>query len=245
MTGLERIRAAFHRQPVDRTPWVPFVGVHGGYLLDITATEYLKSADRLVEGIEKSIELYAPDGVPGEGAFYGPKIEFVLKDSIGRAWQCGTIQVDFSMPGRLDASYIAEDGSKQVPVMIHRAILGSMERFIGILIEHYAGNFPIWLAPEQVRVLPISEKTNDYAAGVLRQLKEVGLIATLDTSDDKVGAKIARAHGDKIPYMLVLGPREASGRPKYASRSTRRAGTDHRSGWILSSRVSDRLRSDG
>ena len=145
----------------------------------------------------------------GDGAFYGPKIDFHISDCLNRSWQLGTIQLDFSMPERFELTYTAADNTEKTPVMIHRAILGSLERFLGILIEHYAGNFPIWLAPEQVRVLPISEKTNDYAAGVLSQLKEVGLVATLDTSDDKVGAKIARAHGDKIPYMLVVGPKEA------------------------------------
>jgi threonyl-tRNA synthetase len=145
----------------------------------------------------------------GDGAFYGPKIDFHISDCLNRSWQLGTIQLDFSMPQRFELAYTAADNTEKTPVMIHRAILGSLERFMGILIEHYAGNFPIWLAPEQVRVLPISEKTNDYAAGVLSQLKEVGLIATLDTSDDKVGAKIARAHADKVPYMLVVGPKEA------------------------------------
>ena len=145
----------------------------------------------------------------GDGAFYGPKIDFHISDCLNRSWQLGTIQLDFSMPERFGLAYTAADNTEKTPVMIHRAILGSLERFMGILIEHYAGNFPIWLAPEQLRVLPISEKTNDYAAAVLSQLKEVGLIATLDTSDDKVGAKIARAHADKVPYMLVVGPKEA------------------------------------
>jgi threonyl-tRNA synthetase len=145
----------------------------------------------------------------GDGAFYGPKIDFHISDCLNRSWQLGTIQLDFSMPERFGLAYTAADNTEKTPVMIHRAILGSLERFMGILIEHYAGNFPIWLAPEQLRVLPISEKTNDYAAAVLSQLKEVGLIATLDTSDDKVGAKIARAHADKVPYMLVVGPKES------------------------------------
>jgi len=145
----------------------------------------------------------------GDGAFYGPKIDFHISDCLNRSWQLGTIQLDFSMPERFELTYTAADNTEKTPVMIHRAILGSLERFLGILIEHYAGNFPIWMAPEQVRVLPISEKTNDYAADVLSQLKEGGLVATLDTSDDKVGAKIARAHGDKVPYMLVVGPKEA------------------------------------
>ena len=145
----------------------------------------------------------------GDGAFYGPKIDFHISDCLNRSWQLGTIQLDFSMPERFELAYTAADNTEKTPVMIHRAILGSLERFMGILIEHYAGNFPIWLAPEQLRVLPISEKTNDYAIGVLGQLKDVGMVATLDTSDDKVGAKIARAHADKVPYMLVVGPKEA------------------------------------
>ncbi|OQY04342.1 MAG: threonine--tRNA ligase [Planctomycetales bacterium 4572_13] len=145
----------------------------------------------------------------GDGAFYGPKIDFHISDYLNRSWQLGTIQLDFSMPERFGLSYTAADNTEKTPVMIHRAILGSLERFMGILIEHYAGNFPIWLAPEQVRVLPISEKTNDYAGAVLGQLKDAGLIVSLDTSDDKVGAKIARAHADKVPYMLVVGPKEA------------------------------------
>jgi threonyl-tRNA synthetase len=117
---------------------------------------------------------------PGEGAFYGPKIEFSLKDCIGRVWQCGTIQVDFSMPGRLDATYVADDGSKQVPVMLHRAILGSLERFIGILIEEYAGAFPIWLAPRQVVVMGISEHQSEYVQKVTKQLQDKGFRADLD-----------------------------------------------------------------
>ena len=145
---------------------------------------------------------------PGEGAFYGPKIEFVLKDCIGRAWQCGTIQVDFSMPGRLDASYIAEDGSKQVPVMIHRAILGSMERFIGILIEHYAGSFPIWLAPEQVIVISLTEKQAAAAEKVAETLKIQGFRAVSDLRNETIGLKIREHAMRHVPYMLILGARE-------------------------------------
>ena len=166
-----------------------------------TATNALKGALE-----QKQMEYQINEG---DGAFYGPKIDFHISDCLNRSWQLGTIQLDFSMPQRFELSYTAADNTEKTPVMIHRAILGSLERFLGILIEHYAGNFPIWLAPEQVRVLPISEKTNDYAAAVLTQLKEAGLIATLDTSDDKVGAKIARSHADKVPYMLVVGPKEA------------------------------------
>ncbi len=145
---------------------------------------------------------------PGEGAFYGPKIEFTLHDSIGRAWQCGTIQVDFSMPGRLGAEYVAEDNSRQVPVMIHRAILGSMERFIGILIEHYAGIMPVWLAPVQVMVLNITDRQADYVREVTKTLHDKGFRAELDLRNEKIGYKI-RAHTlQRVPYLLVVGDRE-------------------------------------
>lgn len=146
---------------------------------------------------------------PGEGAFYGPKIEFVLQDSIGRMWQCGTIQVDFSMPDRLGASYVAGDGSKQVPVMIHRAILGSMERFIGILIEHYAGNFPTWLAPTQVVVLSLTEKQSAFALEIVANLKKQGIRSEIDLRNETIGLKIRDHSMQRIPYILVLGPREA------------------------------------
>lgn len=145
----------------------------------------------------------------GDGAFYGPKIDFHINDCLNRSWQLGTIQLDFSMPQRFELTYVDQDNTEKTPVMIHRAILGSLERFLGILIEHFGGNMPLWLAPEQVRVLPISEKTNDYAYDVLAKLKAAGLYAVVDTSDDKVGAKIARAHAEKVPYMLVVGPKEA------------------------------------
>jgi len=144
----------------------------------------------------------------GDGAFYGPKIDFHISDCIGRSWQLGTIQLDFSMPMRFELVYTDKDNSEKTPVMIHRAILGSLERFLGILIEHYAGNFPLWLAPEQIRVMPISEKTNDYAQNLLQKLKDNDLRATMDVSDDKIGAKIARGHADRVPYMLVVGPKE-------------------------------------
>jgi threonyl-tRNA synthetase len=145
----------------------------------------------------------------GDGAFYGPKIDFHISDCIGRSWQLGTIQLDFSMPMRFELVYTDKDNSEKTPVMIHRAILGSLERFLGILIEHYAGHFPLWLAPEQVRIMPISEKTNAYAGDLLQKLKAGGLRAAIDMSDDKIGAKIARAHADRVPYMLVVGPKEA------------------------------------
>jgi len=145
----------------------------------------------------------------GEGAFYGPKIDFHIKDCLKRSWQLGTIQLDFSMPERFGLAYTDQDNTEKVPVMIHRAVLGSFERFIGILIEHYAGNLPLWLSPEQARILPISEKTNDYAGVVQTRLKEADLRCSCDLSDEKIGAKIARAHGEKLPCMLVVGPKEA------------------------------------
>ncbi len=146
---------------------------------------------------------------PGEGAFYGPKIEFSLKDCIGRVWQCGTIQVDFSMPGRLDAKYIADDGSKQVPVMIHRAIFGSLERFIGILIEEYAGSFPTWLAPRQVVVMGISEHQADYAKKITKELQNKGFRADIDLRNEKIGFKIREHTLRRVPYLVVVGDREA------------------------------------
>ncbi|MEA1051683.1 threonine--tRNA ligase [Lamprobacter modestohalophilus] len=145
---------------------------------------------------------------PGEGAFYGPKIEFTLRDSIGRTWQCGTIQVDFSMPGRLGAYYIGEDNAKQVPVMIHRAILGSMERFIGILIEHYAGALPLWLAPVQAVVLTITDHQRDYAEHVAKVLRDKGFRVDSDLRNEKIGFKIREHTLQKVPYLLVAGDRE-------------------------------------
>lgn len=145
---------------------------------------------------------------PGEGAFYGPKIECSLADCLGRIWQCGTIQVDFSMPSRLEASYIAEDGSKQIPVMIHRAILGSLERFMGILIEHYAGKFPLWLAPVQAAILTISEKQNEYATKVCHILKKNGIRANFDLRNEKIGFKIREHTLQKVPYLLIIGDKE-------------------------------------
>ena len=146
--------------------------------------------------------------LPGEGAFYGPKIEFSLKDCIGRVWQLGTIQVDFSMPGRLDAQYVAEDGSRQVPVMLHRAVLGSFERFIGILIEHYEGEFPVWLAPQQVVVAPITDRQAGYAETVVQQLTEAGFRATADLRNEKIGFKIREHEIGKVPFILVVGDQE-------------------------------------
>ncbi len=144
----------------------------------------------------------------GEGAFYGPKVEFVLKDCLDREWQCGTIQADFSMPGRLDAQYIAEDGSKQTPVMLHRVIVGSIERFTGILIEHYEGAFPSWLAPIQAVILNISEKQEEFSKNVEKNLKKQGLRVISDLRNEKIGFKIREHSMQRYPYILVIGDRE-------------------------------------
>jgi len=146
--------------------------------------------------------------LPGEGAFYGPKIEFSLKDCLERVWQCGTIQVDFSMPGRLDAQYVAEDGSRQVPVMLHRAILGSFERFIGILIEHFEGKFPLWLSPQQLVVLNITDRQGEYAKKVANTLKKAGFRASVDLRNEKIGFKIREHTLQRVPYQLVVGDKE-------------------------------------
>lgn len=145
----------------------------------------------------------------GDGAFYGPKIDFHLKDSIGRTWQCGTIQLDFQMPEKFDLSYVGEDGQKHRPVMIHRVVFGSIERFMGILTEHYAGAFPTWLAPVQVRVLPITDRHAGYAQKVVDRLGEKGIRVELDARNEKINYKIREAQAQKIPYMLVVGDKEA------------------------------------
>ncbi len=144
----------------------------------------------------------------GDGAFYGPKIDFHLQDCLGRTWPCGTIQLDFQLPARFDCEYTGADGEKHMPIMIHRVAFGSIERFIGILIEHFAGAFPTWLAPVQVKVLPISEKFMDYAESIQKQLEESGIRAELDVRNEKIGYKIREAQTKKIPYMLVVGAKE-------------------------------------
>jgi len=147
---------------------------------------------------------------PGEAAFYGPKIDFVVKDVLGREWQLGTVQVDYNLPIRFDLSYTGSDGKEHRPVMVHRAPFGSMERFIGCLIEHFAGSFPVWLAPEQVRLLTVTEAQNDYAQRLLKELKEKDVRVTLDDSREKLGAKIRLAELAKVPYILTLGEREST-----------------------------------
>jgi threonyl-tRNA synthetase len=149
---------------------------------------------------------------PGEGAFYGPKLEFVLRDALGRDWQCGTLQLDFVMPERLGATYVGEDGARHRPVMLHRAIFGSMERFIGILIEHYAGRFPLWLAPVQIVVASITEEAASYAAEVARVCTAAGLRTVLDTSSEKISYKVREHSLAKVPVMLVVGARESASR---------------------------------
>ena len=151
---------------------------------------------------------YAFEVDEGGGAFYGPKIDLKIRDAIGRQWQCSTFQLDFQLPERFKLEYVATDGSRQRPVMIHRALLGSIERFMAVLIEHHAGAFPMWLAPTQARIVTVSEKVDDYAQSVRDALVKRGLRIELDQSADKLGAKIRRAQLDKIPYMLVVGEKD-------------------------------------
>jgi threonyl-tRNA synthetase len=165
----------------------------------------------LAQSLEKSNLGYQIS--PGEGAFYGPKIEYSLKDALGRVWQCGTMQVDFSMPGLLGAEYVGEDNARHTPVMLHRAIVGSMERFLGILIEHYAGAFPLWLAPEQVVVLNISEHQAGYAAQVAARLRETGFRALEDLRNEKISYKIREHSLQKLPYQVVVGDKEKQAGP--------------------------------
>ena len=169
-----------------------------------------ESWDKVEAALKNACELAGLETIlnPGEGAFYGPKLEFTLRDSLGRHWQCGTIQVDPNMPERLGAEYVGEDGQKHTPVMLHRAILGSLERFIGILIEHYAGDFPTWLAPQQALVIPVSEKYLDYGRSVTADLRKAGIRVELDESNEKLGYKIRQGETRKLPYLLVVGEKE-------------------------------------
>jgi threonyl-tRNA synthetase len=189
--GFENIEIAFSTRPEQRV---------GSDEVWDQAEEALQDSLK-AKGIEYKVQ-------PGEGAFYGPKIEFTLRDCLGRGWQCGTMQVDFSMPGRLDAQYVAEDGSRQVPVMLHRAILGSLERFIGILIEHYEGRFPLWLAPVHAVILNITDKHAEFAKKVEEKLHSQGFKVFADLRNEKVGFKIREHTLQRIPYMLVIGDRE-------------------------------------
>lgn len=163
------------------------------------------------ESLENALKELGLDYVvnEGDGAFYGPKIDFHLEDSIGRTWQCGTIQLDFQMPQRFEIDYTGSDGEKHRPIMIHRVAFGSIERFIGILIEHYAGKFPVWLAPVQVKVLPISDKFTEYGEALIAKMKAAGIRCELDTRSEKIGFKIREAQLEKVPYMLVVGAKEA------------------------------------
>ena len=162
------------------------------------------------QGLRKALEEIGMEYVvnEGDGAFYGPTIDFHLEDSLGRTWQCGTIQLDFQLPMRFEAEYMGADGEKHRPIMIHRVVYGSIERFIGILIEHYAGKFPLWLAPVQVKVLPISEKFFGYAGDILQSLKAAGIRCEMDNRDEKIGYKIRSAQMEKVPYMLIVGQKE-------------------------------------
>ena len=163
------------------------------------------------EGLKVALDKLGMDYAvnEGDGAFYGPKIDFHLEDSLGRTWQCGTVQLDFQMPQNFDLTYVDADGEKKRPIMLHRVCFGSIERFIGILIEHFAGKFPVWLAPMQVKVLPVSEKSRDYANEVTAKLEAAGIRAVCDNRDEKIGYKIREARGtDRVPYMLILGEKE-------------------------------------
>lgn len=171
-----------------------------------TDEQWEMATNALIHALKKNGKPYEIN--EGDGAFYGPKIDFHLRDSLGRTWQCGTIQLDFQMPERFDLTYTGEDGEKHRPVMLHRVIFGSIERFIAILTEHYAGAFPMWLAPVQVKVLPISEAALDYANKITDYLKKGGLRVELDTRNEKIGYKIREAQLHKVPYMLILGEKE-------------------------------------
>ena len=173
----------------------------------IGTDEMWEKAEKTMEKVAKDLKLKFQIN-PGDGAFYGPKFDFHIKDSIGRTWQCATIQLDFSMPERFDLEYIAEDGSRKRPVMIHRTVFGSMERFIGILLEHYAGALPAWLSPIQVALLPIADRHNEYAEKLATELTKENLRISVDTSKESVGKKIRNAEMQKVPFMLVIGDKE-------------------------------------
>jgi threonyl-tRNA synthetase len=172
--------------------------------------EQWNEAERILEDVlvKKGVDYRVN---PGDGAFYGPKIDFHLVDCLGRSWQCATLQLDFQMPEKFELEYVGPDGERHRPVMLHRTVLGSLERFIGILTEHDAGAFPLWLAPVQVTVLPLTERHAEYARGVYDTLLAAGFRAELDARSEKIGYKIRAAQTQKIPYMLILGDKEAEG----------------------------------
>jgi threonyl-tRNA synthetase len=169
-----------------------------------------KATSALKQALEKSELDYEVD--PGEGVFYGPKIDIKIKDSLNRFWQVSTVQVDFNLPERFDINYVEEDGQRHRPIMLHRALMGSLERFFGCLVEHYAGAFPLWLAPTQVVLLPITDQHNDYVDEVFRQLTDKGFRVEKDLRNEKIGFKIREAQLQKIPYMIVLGDKEVESR---------------------------------
>lgn len=171
-----------------------------------TREDWEKAENALADAITSIGKEYELN--PGDGAFYGPKLDFHVKDSLGRTWQCGTIQLDYQLPGRFNLEYTGSDGQKHTPVMIHRVVFGSIERFIGILIEHYAGKFPTWLAPEQARIMPITDRNNDYTDEIIAKLKAKGIRCTADKRAEKTGYKIREAQMAKVPYMIVVGDKE-------------------------------------
>ena len=169
-----------------------------------------KDWDFATETLKTAVSEMGKDFVinEGDGAFYGPKLDFHLSDSLGRTWQCGTIQLDMQLPERFELEYTGPDGEKHRPVMIHRVVLGSIERFIGVITEHFAGAFPIWLAPEQVRLLPIADRHQEYANSVRKKLEAMGMRVTVDERSEKIGYKIRESQLQKIPYMLLVGDKE-------------------------------------
>ena len=172
-----------------------------------TREDWEKAENALADAITSIGKEYILN--PGDGAFYGPKLDFHIEDSLGRTWQCGTIQLDYQLPGRFNLEYTGADGEKHTPVMIHRVVFGSVERFIGVITEHFAGAFPTWLAPVQVKVMPITDRAADYAQSIAKQLTEEGFRVETDLRNEKIGYKIREAQGQKIPYMIIVGDKEA------------------------------------
>ena len=172
-----------------------------------TREDWEKAENTLANAITSIGKTYEVN--PGDGAFYGPKLDFHIQDSLGRTWQCGTIQLDYQLPGRFDLEYVGADGEKHCPVMIHRVVFGSIERFLGVITEHFAGAFPTWLAPVQVRIMTITDRVNDYAKSVEKRLEAAGIRCELDIRNEKIGKKIAEARTQKLPYLLVIGDKEA------------------------------------